>query len=101
MRWPSSQSPLFLSGLAVWLWASHPAQAARATVAVLPFENLTGDPDRAYLASGLTEETAVAMSQLDPTHVRLIGQRFLVNMLLDSAASPITVVVNWTAGLKK
>jgi Tol biopolymer transport system component len=29
------------------------------------------------------------------------GQRFLVNMLLDNASSPINVVLNWTAGLKK
>jgi dipeptidyl aminopeptidase/acylaminoacyl peptidase len=29
------------------------------------------------------------------------GQRFLVNMALDAPASPITVVVNWTATLKK
>lgn len=31
----------------------------------------------------------------------LDGQRFLVNMLLDTAPSPINVVVNWTAELKK
>jgi len=29
------------------------------------------------------------------------GQRFLVNMATDAVASPITVVLNWTAGLKK
>jgi eukaryotic-like serine/threonine-protein kinase len=29
------------------------------------------------------------------------GQRFLVNMVLDAVASPITVVHNWTATLKK
>jgi Tol biopolymer transport system component len=29
------------------------------------------------------------------------GQRFLVNMATDAVASPITVVVNWTASLKK
>ena len=29
------------------------------------------------------------------------GQRFLVNMLLGTAASPINVVLNWTAGLEK
>jgi eukaryotic-like serine/threonine-protein kinase len=29
------------------------------------------------------------------------GQRFLVNMALDAPISPITVVVNWTATLKK
>ena len=29
------------------------------------------------------------------------GQRFLVNMLTDTATSPINVVLNWTADLKK
>jgi len=29
------------------------------------------------------------------------GQRFLVNMATDAVTSPITVVLNWTAGLKK
>jgi hypothetical protein len=29
------------------------------------------------------------------------GQRFLVNMATDTVASPITVVLNWTATLKK
>jgi hypothetical protein len=29
------------------------------------------------------------------------GQRFLLNLEPDSSASPITVVLNWTAGLKK
>jgi len=29
------------------------------------------------------------------------GQRFLVNMSLDTVPLPITVVLNWTATLKK
>jgi hypothetical protein len=29
------------------------------------------------------------------------GQRFLINMALDAPNSPIIVVVNWTATLKK
>jgi hypothetical protein len=29
------------------------------------------------------------------------GQRFLVNMLLNNASSPINIVLNWTAGLSK
>jgi Tol biopolymer transport system component len=34
-------------------------------------------------------------------HPSADGQRFLVNMLLETASSPITVVVNWTAALNK
>jgi hypothetical protein len=29
------------------------------------------------------------------------GQRFLINMAADAVASPITIVLNWTAALKK
>jgi len=29
------------------------------------------------------------------------GQRFLMNVAVEEAASPITIVLNWTAGLKK
>jgi hypothetical protein len=29
------------------------------------------------------------------------GQRFLMYTVTDEAAAPITVVLNWTAGLKK
>src|SRR6476660_8495559 len=37
------------------------------TIAVLPFENLTGDPDRQYLVDGLAEETIATLGQLDPS----------------------------------
>jgi hypothetical protein len=29
------------------------------------------------------------------------GQRFLLNLEVESSALPITVMLNWTAGLKK
>lgn len=55
---------------------SGPVQAPpeRVTVAVLPFENLSSDPEREYLADGLTEETIAALGQLDPEHLGVIGR---------------------------
>ena len=44
------------------------------TVAVLPFENLSGDPDREYLADGLAEETIVSLGQIDPERVHVVGR---------------------------
>jgi TolB-like protein len=47
---------------------------ARATLAVLPFENLGADPEREYLADGLTEEAIAALGQVDPEHLGVIGR---------------------------
>jgi TolB-like protein/Tfp pilus assembly protein PilF len=48
--------------------------AARLTVAVLPFENLSDDPEREYLADGLTDETIAVLGQIDPEHLGVIGR---------------------------
>jgi DNA-binding winged helix-turn-helix (wHTH) protein/tetratricopeptide (TPR) repeat protein len=55
---------------------SGPVQAARerVTLAVLPFENLSSDREREYLADGLTEETIAALGQIDPEHLGVIGR---------------------------
>jgi TolB-like protein/DNA-binding winged helix-turn-helix (wHTH) protein len=44
------------------------------TLAVLPFENLTGDRERQYLADGLSEETIATLGQLDPARLGIIGR---------------------------
>jgi TolB-like protein/Tfp pilus assembly protein PilF len=52
--------------------------AVRATpvkLAVLPFTNLTDDPDRDYLADGLTEEATVTLAQIAPQQVSVIGRQ--------------------------
>ncbi len=46
----------------------------RVALAVLPFDNMTGDAGRAYLADGLTEETIAAMGQVAPDHLSVIGR---------------------------
>jgi TolB-like protein/Flp pilus assembly protein TadD len=48
--------------------------ASRTMLAVLPFVNIGSDPDREYLADGLTEETIATLGQIDPEHLSVIGR---------------------------
>ena len=59
-----------------WLAESQPA--ARITVAVLPFENVGGDPEREYLADGLAEETTSSLGQIDPDHLGVVGRTSII-----------------------
>jgi TolB-like protein/DNA-binding winged helix-turn-helix (wHTH) protein len=43
-------------------------------LAVLPFENLTGDPNKEYLVDGLTEETISHLGQLNPEQLGVIAR---------------------------
>jgi TolB-like protein/DNA-binding winged helix-turn-helix (wHTH) protein len=49
-------------------------QNARRMLAVLPFENLTGDPAQEYFGDGLTEEMIAQLGRLDPAHLGVIGR---------------------------
>ncbi|MCP5346215.1 MAG: winged helix-turn-helix domain-containing protein [Pseudomonadales bacterium] len=42
-------------------------------IAVLPFENLSGDGELKYLASGLAEDTSTALALIDPDRLRVIA----------------------------
>ncbi len=44
------------------------------TLAVLPFESIGAEPEREYLADGLTEETIATLGQIDPNHLSVIGR---------------------------
>jgi TolB-like protein/DNA-binding winged helix-turn-helix (wHTH) protein/Tfp pilus assembly protein PilF len=46
----------------------------RSMVAVLPFENLTGDPGQDYFSDGLTEEMIAQLGRLDPSHFGVIAR---------------------------
>jgi TolB-like protein len=54
-----------VAGVVAWTWLNGGAAASRVTLAVLPFEYLGSDPERAYLAQGLTEETSASLAQID------------------------------------
>jgi TolB-like protein len=48
--------------------------ARRVTLGVLPFENLGSDPEREYLAAGLTDETSASLAQIDPDRLSVKGR---------------------------
>jgi len=52
--------------------ASQPA--GRAMFAVLPFENLTGDPSQEYFSDGLTEEMISQLGRTDPQTLGVIAR---------------------------
>jgi TolB-like protein/Flp pilus assembly protein TadD len=54
--------------------SSHQEHQTRILLGVLPFENLVGDPERAYLADSLTEEVISSLGQIDPAHLAVIGR---------------------------
>ena len=50
------------------------ASAGPALVAVLPFQALQGEGTPDYVADGLTDETIIGISQIDPDRVRVTGR---------------------------
>jgi TolB-like protein/DNA-binding winged helix-turn-helix (wHTH) protein/Flp pilus assembly protein TadD len=67
-----------IGAFGVLRWASAVPPPSRVTLAVLPFENLGGDPGRGYLADGLTEETIASLGQVDPERVGVIGRQSMM-----------------------
>jgi TolB-like protein/DNA-binding winged helix-turn-helix (wHTH) protein len=62
---------------AIWPWRSGhglDAQAGRIMLAVLPFENFTGDAGQEYFSDGLTEEMISQIGNLDPSHLGVIAR---------------------------
>jgi TolB-like protein/DNA-binding winged helix-turn-helix (wHTH) protein/Flp pilus assembly protein TadD len=65
--------------VAGWLWWRHVAQQrevvhAKVRLAVLPFQNLTGDPSQDYYSDGFTEEMITQLGSLDPQHLAVIAR---------------------------
>src|SRR5262245_25663349 len=49
-------------------------QPARLTLAVLPFDNLSGDADQEYLSDGLTEEMITQLGRLEPNRLKVLAR---------------------------
>jgi len=67
------------------------ASAARAfKLAVLPFENLTGDPEQEYLSDGMTQEMISQLGSLHPGRMSVIARASV--MLYKKAGTPIAQI---------
>jgi DNA-binding winged helix-turn-helix (wHTH) protein len=64
------------AGTLRWSGTRTPPQEPRGRVmlAVLPFQNLTGDAGQEYLSDGMTEEMISQMGNLDPQHLGIIAR---------------------------
>ena len=67
-----------LAGALLWVWKRPAESGAPVTIAVLPFDNLTGAAETDYLASGLTEDTIVSLGRIDPERVSVIGRTSMI-----------------------
>ena len=67
---------LVVAGYFSWLrFPTVPAApAGRIMLAVLPFQNLTGDPEQEYFADGLTEELIAQLGRLHPEQLSVIAR---------------------------
>jgi TolB-like protein/DNA-binding winged helix-turn-helix (wHTH) protein len=67
---------LLLAALASWRHFREmtPAKSQKIMLAVMPFENLTGDPNKEYLADGLTEEMISQLGRLNPEQLGVIAR---------------------------
>ena len=64
-------TPVLVPGM-----ASAPTEVERPTImlAVLPFENLSGDPEQEYFSDGLTEETIMRFGKMSPRNLGVIAR---------------------------
>jgi TolB-like protein/DNA-binding winged helix-turn-helix (wHTH) protein/Tfp pilus assembly protein PilF len=62
------------SGYVSWRHFRSNVPPRKIMLAVLPFENLTGDPQKEYLADGLTEETISQLGRLNPEQLGVIAR---------------------------
>jgi TolB-like protein/DNA-binding winged helix-turn-helix (wHTH) protein/Tfp pilus assembly protein PilF len=65
---------LFVGYLSWRHFRGVPPPRTKIMLAVLPFQNLTGDPNKEYLADGLTEETISQLGRLNPEQLGVIAR---------------------------
>jgi TolB-like protein/DNA-binding winged helix-turn-helix (wHTH) protein/Tfp pilus assembly protein PilF len=77
--------PALILTIAVWIghWRRTAAEpSGKIMLAVLPFENFTGDPGEDYFSDGLTEEMISQLGNLDPAHLGVIARTSVMHYKL-------------------
>jgi TolB-like protein/DNA-binding winged helix-turn-helix (wHTH) protein/Flp pilus assembly protein TadD len=67
-----------LSAVALWLWTRSSTRNDRvpqkSVLAVLPFDNLTHDPEQDFFSDGLTEEMIAQLGRLNPDRLAVVAR---------------------------
>jgi TolB-like protein/DNA-binding winged helix-turn-helix (wHTH) protein/Tfp pilus assembly protein PilF len=76
-RWIAAAALGAVLATGAWAWraASIDSDAANPVrIAVLPFENLSGDPDQEYFSDGLTDEMITQLASLSPGRLGVVAR---------------------------
>ena len=79
MLWATLAGGLALTAAGSWFYLHSRGEPA--SIAVLPFENLTGSPERQYLADSMTEETISLLGSLSPAQLRVVARTSVMQYL--------------------
>jgi TolB-like protein/DNA-binding winged helix-turn-helix (wHTH) protein/cytochrome c-type biogenesis protein CcmH/NrfG len=71
---PIAIAILAVSGYMLWRSSQLKGAPQKVMLAVLPFQNLTGDPNQEYLADGLTEALIAKLGRLQPSELGVIAR---------------------------
>jgi TolB-like protein/DNA-binding winged helix-turn-helix (wHTH) protein/Tfp pilus assembly protein PilF len=83
---------LVVVSLVIWRVRSNPAEAeGRVMIAVLPFENLTGDPNQDFFSEGMTDEMITQLGQINPRRIGVIGRTSV--MSYKATTKPLSQIV--------
>jgi TolB-like protein/DNA-binding winged helix-turn-helix (wHTH) protein/Flp pilus assembly protein TadD len=69
--WLTAAALVVVGATVAWRSIVAPPQPVR--IAILPFENLTGDERLGYLGSGIAEETNISLAAIDLPNISVIG----------------------------
>jgi adenylate cyclase len=114
-RWPVAAAALATVAVLTaggYAWHARLAPAPRLSIVVLPFENLSGDPDQGYFADGIADDLTTDLSHLPdsfvisrstaftykgkPVDAKQIGRELGVRFVLEGSVRRVgeTVTIN-------